>query len=371
MEERAKFLQDKALNSFEWLVRARVALKCVFLGQYFPEDDVKAIMEQILLERPKAEIMDDLRGRWATEVDSTIEREGKKIQQEAEFALARYKKQVDIEYAEELERYKATRRAYYDGLDQAHHRDMVTEKAITWGLIEHSELRGRDSKKLKTSRASSIVSLRKRGRSVSRAEDLAHVNLVSYSSTPSTKAKDGSITPTRSAVDVPVSTSQDKCSPTAALDRESFPPLVQPSVKPSAMQVDDASPSITPHPPALADIPVVKPTSTPFRSGLASSLHAPGNAMDTAEDHPVVPKPSMVNTNPDTNNAQKVFEAKIESRLSGFETQLLRIVEILTGFESKLNHPPKGSSPTGNPAPSSHKFPKEVVVEVHKLRCRS
>ena len=224
LDERAKFLQEKALNSFEWLIRARVALKSVFLGQYLPEEDVKAMMEQILLERPKAEIMDDLRGRWALEVDTTIEREGKKIQQEAEFALTRYKAQVDIEYAEELERYKATRRAYYDGLDQAHHRDIVTEKALAWGLIEHSELRGRDSKKAKTSRASSIVSLKKRGRSVSRAEDLAHIDLVSYSSTPSSKAKDGSITPTRSAVDVPVIPSQGGPTPIVASDRESFPP---------------------------------------------------------------------------------------------------------------------------------------------------
>ena len=233
------------------------------------------MMEQILLERPKAEIMDDLRGRWVKEVDETIEREGKKIQQEADFALARYKNQVDIEYAEELERYKATRRAYYDGLDQAHHRDLVTEKALAWGLIEHSELRGRDSKKMRTSRASSIVSLKKRGHSVSRAEDLAHINLVSYSATPSTKAKDGRITPTRSAVDVPVSTTQDRPSPAIASDRESFPPLVQPSVSPSMMQVDDAPPTINPSPPALADIPVAKPTSA--QSGLASSMHAPGN----------------------------------------------------------------------------------------------
>lgn len=87
---------------------------------------------------------------------------------------------------------------------------MVTEKAIAWGLIEHSELWGRDSKKVKTSRSNSIVSLKKRGRSVSRAEDLAHVNLVSYSSTPSEKTKDGSITPTRSTVDVPVSTTQER-----------------------------------------------------------------------------------------------------------------------------------------------------------------
>ena len=369
LEERAKFLQDKALDSFEWLVRARVALKCVFLGQYLPESDVKAIMEQILLEKPKAEIMDDLRGRWATEVDSTIEREGKKIQQEAKFALARYKNQVDIEYAEELERYKATRRAYYDGLDQAHHRDMVTEKALAWGLIEHSELRGRDSKKPKTSRASSVVSLRKRGRSVSRAEDLAHVNLVSYSSTPPTMAKDGSITPTRSAVDVPVFTPQDKPTPTGASDRESFPPLVQPVVTPSVMQVDVASPSTTPNLPVLADNPVVKPTPPPFRSGLALSLHAPGNMMDTSDDHSSDPKaPSVDPSTPTMNDAQKVFEARIEARLSGFETQLLQIAELLTGFQNTPNQPPKGPLFSSQPAPSPQNFPREVVAEVHKLR---
>ena len=367
LDERAKALQEKALNSFEWLIRARVALKSVFLGQYFPEEDVKAIMEQILLERPKAEIMEDLRGRWAMEVDATIEQEGKKIQQEAEFALTRYKAQVDAEYAEELEKYKSTRRAYYDGLDQAHHRDVVTEKAIAWGLIEPSELRGRDSKKAKTSRASSIVSLRKRGRSVSRAEDLAHVNLVSYSSTPSTKAKDGSITPTRSAVDVPVPTSQVRSTPTTAADRESFPPLVQPSATPSVMQVDVTSPPIIPTPPALADNPVVKPTTPPFRSGLATSMHAPGNVMDTTED----PSPSQ-STYPEKvtvlSDAQKAFEDKIEARLSSFETQLLRIAELITGFTKKPSQasapPPMNRQQT--PVPRS--FPKEVVAEVHKLR---
>ena len=367
LDERAKFLQEKALNSFEWLIRARVALKSVFLGQYLPEDDVKAIMEQVLLERPKAEILDDLRGRWAKEVDETIEREGKKIQQEAEFALQRYKNQVNTEYAEELERYKATRRAYYDGLDQAHHRDMVTEKALAWGLIEHSELRGRESKKAKTSRASSVVSLKKRGRSVSRAEDLAHINLVSYSSTPPAKAKDGSITPTRSAVDVPVVTTQDRHAPTDASDRESFPPLVQLSVSPSVMQVDAVSPPIIPTPPALADIPVAKPTS--MRSGLATSMHAPGNVMDTSEDFSASAETTSVATSPPiASSAQDKFEAKIEARLSKFETQLLRIAEILTGFESKFNQRTPEPSYNKLKGPTPRSFPKEVIAEVHKLR---
>ena len=367
LDERAKFLQDKALNSFEWLVRARVALKSVFLGQYLPEDDVKAMMEQILLERPKAEIMDDLRGRWATEVDATIEREGKKIQQEAEFALTRYKNQVDIEYAEELERYKTTRRAYYDGLDQAHHRDIVTEKAIAWGLIEHSELRGRESKKARTSRTSSIVSLKKRGRSVSRAEDLVHVNLVSYSSTPPPNAKDGSITPTRSTVDVPVVTTQDRHTPINASDRESLPPPVQSLAPPSVMQMDVVPPPIIPTPPVLADNPVAKPTTV--RSGLASSMHAPGNTMDTSEDFSASPETTSVSASPPkTNNAQEAFEAKIEARLSKFETQLLRIAEILTGFENKFDRQPANPSPIANRAPVPRSFPKEVVAEVHKLR---
>ena len=364
LEERAKFLQSKALDSFEWLVRARVALKSVFLGQYLPEVDVKAIMEQILLERPKGEIMEDLRSRWANEVDETIAREGQKIQHNAEFALERYKKQVDLEYAEELERYKATRRAYYDGLDQAHHRDMVTEKAIAWGLIEHSELRERDSKKVKMSRSSSIVSLKKRGRSVSRSEDLAHINLVSYSSTLSQKMKDGSVTPTRPVVDVPVITTQETQSPTNASDRESFPPLVQPSATPSVMLVDDVAPPITPTPPVLAKSPVVKPTPTAVWSGLASSMHAPRNIMDTSED----PSPSTVVTAPVTNEAQVMFEAKIEARLSGFERQLLLIAELITGFDKKLSNDP---SPKGQTAPTPKSFPKEVVAEVHKLRAES
>ena len=211
------------------------------------------------------------------------------------------------------------------------------------------------------------MSLKKRGRSVSRAEDLAHVNLVSYSSTPPTKAKDGSITPTRSTVDVPVSTTQDRHTPTIALDKESFPPLVQPLVTPSVMQVDVALLPITPTLPALADNPVVKPTAV--RSGLASSMHAPGNTMDTSEDFSASPETTLVSASPpNTNNAQVAFEAKIEARLSKFETQLLRIAEILTGFESKLNQQTPSSSSIKNKAPTPRSFPKEVVAEVHKLR---
>ena len=208
LEERAKYVQEKSLDGFEWLVQARVALKSVFLGQYLPEADVKAIMEQILLEHPKGEIMDSLWGMWRNEVDETVQREGAKFKHKADEALAKYKVQIEEQYAEELEQFKANRRLYYDRLDKIDQRNIVTQQAIALGLVEHSELRERESKKVKTSRSSSIVSLKKRGRSVSRSEDLPPVNLVSYSATPSQKTKDGSITPTRASVDVPIATYQ-------------------------------------------------------------------------------------------------------------------------------------------------------------------
>ena len=62
------------------------------------------------------------------------------------------------------------------------------------------------------------------------------------------------------------------------------------------MQVDDTAPPIIPPPPVLADIPVAKPT---FVSGLATSMHAPGNTMDTSVD------PSPNNLELEVNPAQK------------------------------------------------------------------
>ena len=109
LEEWAKFLQSKALDSFEWLVRARVALKSVFLGQYLPEEAVKSMMEQILLKCPKVEIMDHLRGLWANKVDDTIQREGAKAKKDTEDKLACLKRQVKVDYLEELERHKVNR----------------------------------------------------------------------------------------------------------------------------------------------------------------------------------------------------------------------------------------------------------------------
>lgn len=161
LEERAKFLQNKALDSFEWLVQARVALKSVFLGQYLPETDIKAMMEQVLLERPKAEMMEELRAQWREEVDRTIEEESNKFKLEADVKLTRFKQQIEQEYAEELETFRTNRRAYYNGLDKVHQQEIVMEQAIALGLVEHQELRGREAKKVKTSRSSSIVSLKR------------------------------------------------------------------------------------------------------------------------------------------------------------------------------------------------------------------
>ena len=142
------------------------------------------------------------------------------------------------------------------------------------------------------------------------------------------------------------------------------PPLVQLSATPLVMLVDDVPLPTVPTLPVLADSPVVKPTPTSIRSGLASSMHAPGNIMDTSED----PPPSLAgDTTSTVNEAQKAFEAKIEACLSSFETQLLRIAEMITGFGNKLPQSTNAPPTRGHSAPIPKNFPKEVVAEVHKL----
>ena len=323
LEEWAKYLQDKSLDSFEWLTRARVALKSVFLGQYLPETDVQAIMEMILQEWPKAEIMEELRARWRDEVDNTIQREGNRFKKDMETTLARNKQLIEEDYVLKLEEFKKSRKLYYDGLDKVDQCEVVTQQAIALSLIEHAELQERDAKKVKTSRSSSIVSLsKKRGRLVSRSEDLQNVNLVAYSTTPPQKTKDGSITPTRASVDVPVIPSQGLRSPIIASDRESFPPPIQLLSAPLVMQVVDAPPSITPSPLVLAALPVAKPTKPELVSSLASSMHAPGNTMDVSEDFPTSTNSP---TKPTASNTPKTTEEKFEIHLSGMEAKLVRI----------------------------------------------
>ena len=90
---------------------------------------------------------------------------------------------------------------------------------------------------------------------------------------------------------------------------------------------------------------------------------------DTSEDYSPPPVATPVSAPPTiTGSAQEMFEAKIEARLSKFETQLLRIAEILTGFESKLGQQAPVPSTSGTKAPVARSFPKEVVAEVHNLR---
>lgn len=323
LEEWAKYLQDKSLDSFEWLTRARVALKSVFLGQYLPETDIQAIMEMILQEWPKAEIMEELRARWCDEVDNTIQREGNRFKKDMETTLARNKQLIEEDYVLKLEEFKKSRKLYYDGLDKVDQCEVVTQQAIALSLIEHAELQERDAKKVKTSRSSSIVSLsKKRGRSVSRSEDLQNVNLVAYSTMPSQKMKDGSITPTRASVDVPIIPSQGLRSPIIASDRESFPPPIQLLSAPLVMQVDDTPPSITPSPLVLAALPVAKPTKPELVSSLASSMHVPGNTMDVSEDFPTSTNSP---TKPTTSDTPKTTEEKFEIHLSGMEAKLVRI----------------------------------------------
>ena len=62
------------------------------------------------------------------------------------------------------------------------------------GLIEHEELREPANKKARPTqsvRSSSVISVKKRGRSVSRSEDIEYINKFAPPQLPPTKAKDG------------------------------------------------------------------------------------------------------------------------------------------------------------------------------------
>lgn len=75
LAEWAKEIQDKALDSFEWLLWACIGVKCLFLSNYFPEGDLKEIMERILLKFPCEEITDFMQMMWKHQIEANTKAE--------------------------------------------------------------------------------------------------------------------------------------------------------------------------------------------------------------------------------------------------------------------------------------------------------
>ena len=306
LEERVKHVQQTALDHFKWLVRARVAMKCLFMSNYFPEGELKEIMECILLESPKVD-------NWIKQIQQREKAELAKAQNEAyhiclqqaqergreqaEHVLAvpsdqhftrdletctrERMAQFDQEVAwmeEDLEArftsHKREREMFFNHLDKEEQICVIHKEALALGIIDHEELQAPATKKVRLSRSSSTVSVRKRGRSASRSEDIEHINLVSYSSSPSTKTKDDNVTPTKVSVRGRTFSTIQKVPPALCMDVD-VPIITTPT---------PISSDITPPPPApAAYILVVNDPTTSGSSlrGLKSSIHGPGNQMDT------------------------------------------------------------------------------------------
>ena len=374
LEERAKAVQQKAIDHFEWLVRARVAMKCLFLSNYFPEGELIEIMERILHEAPRVEVYHTMKRNWLERIQATEKEEGARAYNDAYHEFIQSERARGVEQAKmlnlvpsdetlqrDLERItrdrltvfdqkvddldkslkdnfdakKKERELHYDHLDKAEQIRIIRKEAVALGLIEPQELQGPSTKKVKTSRSSSIVSVRKRGRSASRNEDIEHINLVSYSSTPSSKAKDGSVTPTKASVGGRTPSAIRKEPPAKGMDVD-VPVIITPSV---------ISSDIIPPPPAPAVYaPVVNdPPADNGLRGVASSIHAPGNRMDTKPDEST-----------DVPNVTEQITAKFEQRFVNIESNLALILSTI----QKLGRP---SVP---PPPQSGTFPaKDAIPE--------
>lgn len=92
----------KALDHFKWLIRARVALKCLFMSNYFPEGELKEIMECILLESPKVEVAHTMKCNWIDQIQRNQQEELARVQNEAYHFCLQQVKDRGTEQAEHL-----------------------------------------------------------------------------------------------------------------------------------------------------------------------------------------------------------------------------------------------------------------------------
>ena len=368
LEERAKDIQQKAIDHFEWLIRARVAMKCLFISNYFPEGELIEIMERILHEAPKVEVYHDMKQKWLHRIQETEKADGARayndpyqefindahtrgVEQAKRIAnvpteehftrdleratrerYAKYDQKV-AELEKELdERFNAKKREremFYDHKDKQEQIRIIRAEAIALGIIEHQELEAPAPKKVKTSRSSSVVSIRKRGRSASRSEDITHINLVSYSPTPSAKTKDGSVTPTKASVSGRTPATTQKVPPALRMDVDDPAPIAPNTIS------SDTTP--TPPAPAVYNPVVSDPTpNIPSSRGIASSIHGPGNQMvvePTQPDAPVNDTPTVVDQ----------VSAKFEHRFTAIENNLALILSTIQKL-GQTPAPPKGGT---------------------------
>ena len=347
LEERAKDIQQKAIDHFEWLIRARVAMKCLFMSNYFPEGELIEIMERILHEAPKVEVYHDMKQKWLSRMQETEKADGarayndayhefindarargieqakqvanipteenftRQLEQATKERYAKFDREVaslEKELEERFQAKKREREIFYDHKDKQEQIRIIRAEAIALGIVDQEELQAPAPKKVKLSRSNSVVSVRKRGRSASRSEDLEHINLVSYSSTPSARTKDGSVTPTKASVGGRTPSAIQKEPPALRMDVD-----VPVSTNPITI-----SSNIIPHPPEPAVYKPVVPDPIPAESStrsLASSIHGPGNQM-IVDPTPPASKPSIV---------EQVSE-KFESRFTAIESNLTLIL---------------------------------------------
>ena len=363
LHERSKHIQDGILEKFEWLVRARVGVKCAFLSEYVSEDILKDIMERILMEEPRPELTQFIRESWRKQGALEAEKERGRVVNQAyqeaieshaiagrdlaaahaghydkgdlevqrdahmrEISAAHDKAIKDLEetYANEYRVQKQARSQWYNQLDEADQAAHIRKEALALGLIEPEELQAPAGKKARPStisRSGSVTSAKKRGCLVSRSDTIEYVNKFAPPHPLPPKAKDGSITPTK-ASGRGRATSAIRKVPSAPGMKVDVPVPTTPHI---------ISRTMTPLPPAPAELP---PAVIP-------------QPMDTREDTKS-PSPAVSDTTSDI----------VNMKFRGIEHTLLLILNRIERLEAKGNPtqaPTKAPSPSPPPIPSALK----------------
>ena len=112
-------------------------------------------------------------------------------------------KDLEAHFANQYKVRKQEQTQWYNQLKEADQATHIRKEALAMGLLEHEELQGPTPKQTKQAipvRSHSVVSVKKRGCSVSRSEDIEYINNIAPPHHPPPKVKDGSITPTKALV---------------------------------------------------------------------------------------------------------------------------------------------------------------------------
>ena len=357
LQECASHIQNQILEKFEWLVRARVGVKCAFLSEYFSENSLKDIMERILMEEPLPELTEFIKKAWRDQGAVDAEKVRGRVTNDAyrealeKFAMVgedlaaahantddkgkrivlhenrmrtlaaahdAEMKALEETFANQYRVQKQARTQWYSQLEEADQAAHIRKEALAMGLIEHEELREPAVKRAcptQTPRSASVASVKKRGRSVSRSEDIEYINKFAPSQIPPTKAKDGSITPTKASGQVRAASAIRKEPPAPGMAVDVTVPIIPHTI----------SRTMTPLPPAPAELP---PAVIPQQ-------------MDTWEDKS--PSPAISDTASD----------RIEMALRGIDRTLMLIMERIERLELKdsISPKPKPTAPSPSPPP--------------------